>query len=149
MLDPLRQLWARVNEPRIVSASHAVVYFVLLSGGLYALVNPPNTLDGSIGGLAMRLLAGTFAIGGAIGVPTALAGIWWLERTAVSLIVLACTVYLGTTLALQWLSPPGTNRLLHAAMIFSVLTLHFPVRWHRVRQRPYDPDRAAFTATAD
>ena len=145
----IKRLWARVNEPRIVSASHALVYFVLASGGLYALVNPPSTLEGATGTFAMRLLAGTLAIGGAIGAPTALAGIWWLERTAVALVVLATTVYLGLTLALQAVSSPGTNRYLSAAMILSVLILHFPVRWHRVRQRPYDPERATFTATAD
>jgi len=145
----IKRLWARVNEPRIVSASHALVYLVLLSAGLYALVNPPTTLEGAAGAFSMRLLAGTLAIGGAIGAPTALAGIWWLERTAVALIVLASTVYLGLTLALQATSPPGTNRFLSAAMILSVLILHFPVRWHRVRQRPYDPERAVFTATAD
>src|SRR5690625_426340 len=149
MLATIRRLWRRVNEPRIVSAAHALVYLVLLSVGLYALVNPPNTLEGAMGELAMRLLAGTLAIGGAIGAPTALAGIWWLERTAVSLVVLASAIYLGTTLTLQVLAPPGTNRMLHAGFTFAVLVLHFPVRWHRVRQRPYDPDRAAFTATAD
>jgi len=145
----IRRLWARVNEPRIVSVSHALVYFVLLSAGLYALVNPPTTLEGAAGAFSMRLLAGTLAIGGAIGAPTALAGIWWLERTAVALVVLATTVYLGLTLALQATSPPGTNRFLSAAMILSVLILHFPVRWHRVRLRPYDPGRETFAATAD
>jgi len=141
----IRRLWARVNEPRVVSVSHALVYLVLLSAGLYALVNPPTTLEGAAGTFSMRLLAGTLAIGGAIGAPTALAGIWWLERTAVALVALATTVYLGLTLALQATSPPGTNRFLSAAMILSVLILHFPVRWYRVRQRPYAP----FTTTAD
>lgn len=145
----IRQLWWRVNEPRIVSASHALVYSVLLCAGLYALVNPPSTLEGAAGAFSMRLLAGIFAIGGAIGVPTALAGIWWLERTAVAFIVLASGIYLALTLALQAQSAAGTNRFLTAAMIFSVLILHYPIRWHRVKQRPYDPDRDAFTATAD
>lgn len=141
-------LWQRVNEPRVVSVAHAVVYFVLASGGLYALVNPPTSIEGSVGDLAMRLLAGCLAMGGAIGVPTALAGIWWLERTAVSLVLLAAVVYLGVVLALQATSPSG-NRLLQAAFILSVAILHFPVRWHRIRQRPYDPERPVFTATAD
>src|SRR5690625_7879466 len=63
----IRRLWARVNEPRIVSVSHALVYFVLLSAGLYALVNPPTTLEGAAGACSRRLLAGTLAIGGALG----------------------------------------------------------------------------------
>ena len=149
MLETMRQLWARINEPRVVSASHALVYFILASAGLYALAVPPTTLEGAAGTLAMRFLAGTLALGGAIGVPTALAGIWWLERTAVALVVLSTTVYLGLTLTLQAQSSPGTNRYLSAGMIASVLVLHFPVRWHRVKQRPYAPDRETFTISAD
>src|SRR5690625_6109186 len=70
-MNLIRRLWARVNEPRIVSVSHALVYLVLLLAGLYALVNPPTTLEGAAGTFSMRLLAGTLAIGGAIGAPTA------------------------------------------------------------------------------
>src|SRR5690625_6827278 len=84
-----KRLWARVNEPRIVSVSHALVYLVLLSAGLYALVNPPTTLEGAAGAFSMRLLARTLAIGGASGGPTGRAGIGGLERTAGPLGVLA------------------------------------------------------------
>src|SRR5690625_7767076 len=126
----IRRLWARVNEPRIVSVSHALVYFVLLSAGLYALVNPPTTLEGAAGAFSMRLLAGTLAIGGAIGAPTALAGIWWLERTAVALVVLAATGYLGLPLALQATPPPGTNTVPSAAPIPSGLILPLPLPLH-------------------
>lgn len=134
-----RRLWLRVNEPRIVSLTHALVYFVLLSVGLYALVNAPGTVEGAVGDLAMMLLAGTLAIGGALGVPTSLTGIWWLERTAVALVVLASGIYLMIIITLQ-VTGSGGNRWLQAGYVFSVLALHI-VRWHRVRQRPYDPDR--------
>jgi len=147
MTNLLRRAWQRVHEPRVVSATHALVYLVLLAAGLYALVNPPSTVDYAIGQPAMYLLAGILATGGAIGAPTALTGIWWLERTAVSLVILASGIYLAVILALQVTSGSG-NRLLQAGYVFSVLALHI-VRWHRVRQRPYDPDRSVFTATAD
>ena len=39
----LYALWSKVNEPRIIAASHALVYFALFNAGLYALVNPPGT----------------------------------------------------------------------------------------------------------
>ena len=138
-MNPLYQLWLKINEPRIVSVTHAAVYFVLMSAGIYALVDAPNSVEGQAGDLAMMLLAGTLAVGGAIGVPTSLAGIWWLERTAVALVLLASGVYLGIIIALQLTSESG-NRWLQAGFVFSVLALHL-VRWHRVRQRPYDPDR--------
>ena len=138
--DVPRRLWLKINEPRIVSVTHALVYFVLMSAGLYALINPPNSVEGAAGDLAMTLLAGTLAIGGAIGVPTSLAGIWWLERTAVALVLLASGVYLGIIIALQVTSTSGSNRWMQASFVFSVLALNV-VRWHRVKDRPYDPDR--------
>ncbi|HLS14138.1 MAG TPA: hypothetical protein VK095_06460 [Beutenbergiaceae bacterium] len=140
----LRALWSKVNEPRVIAASHALVYFALFSAGLYALVNPPSTVDYAIGQPAMYLLAGILAAGGAIGVPTALWGTWWLERTAVGLVALALSLYLIVVLWMQYDSTSG-NRLLQAAAIFGLIVLHFPVRWHRVKQRPWDPDRPRVT----
>ena len=144
----LKALWSRVNEPRIVAASHALVYAVLLIAGLYALVNPPATVDSAIGPLAMNLLAGILATGGALGAPTALWGTWWLERTAVALVTLALGLYLLVVLGMQYASTGG-NRFLQAATILGLLVLHFPVRWHRVRQRPWDPDRPRTSTDID
>lgn len=138
------RMWQRINEPRVISVTHAVVYAVLCSVALGALVTPPATINGAVGTLAMRLLAGMLAVGGALGVPTALAGIWWLERTAASLVMLASGVYLGIILALQIASGPGSNRMLQAGYVLTALLLHF-VRWHRIKQRPYDPDRVNLT----
>lgn len=140
----LRALWSKVNEPRVIAASHALVYFALFSAGLYALVNPPGTVDHAIGPVAMNLLAGILTLGGLIGVPTALYGSWWLERTAVGLVALALSLYLIVVLWMQYDSTSG-NRLLQAAAIFGLIVLHFPVRWHRVKQRPWDPDRPRVT----
>src|SRR5690606_25039268 len=113
---------------------------------LYALINPPTTVEGAVGTFSMRFLAGTLAVGGALGVPTALAGIWWLERTAVMFVILSSGVYLGIVLALQVTGDPSSNRMLQAGFVFGMGALHF-VRWHRVRQRPYDPDRVTITPT--
>ena len=135
-----RDLWQRVHEPRIISAITALIYFVLMSAGLYSLANPPSSIEGEIGTLAMRILAGTLAVGGAIGAPTALTGIWWLERTAVLCIALSAAIYLMITVVLHVTSPSG-NRLLQAAFIFTVLAMQ-AVRWHRIRERPYDPTRS-------
>lgn len=147
-MNRLHTLWSRVNEPRVIAASHALVYFVLFSAGLYALVNPPGTVDYAIGQPAMYLLAGILAAGGAIGVPTALWGTWWLERTAVALVTLALGLYLLVVLGMQFASDGG-NRFLQAATILGLILLHFPVRWHRVRQRPWDPDRPRTSTDTD
>lgn len=136
------QLWKKINEPRVISAVHAVTYLVLLTVGLYSLINPPRSVEGAVGEFAMNLLAGVLAVGGAIGVPTALSGIWWLERTATALVILSSAIYLMIVLALQFTSTEGTNRFLQAGYVFAVLALHI-TRWYRVRQRPYDPERIA------
>ena len=140
-----RTLWSKINEPRVISIAHAYVYLVLTTVCLYALVNPPNSIEGAIGDAAMYLLAGIGATGAALGVPTALAGIWWLERTACAMIMLTSIIYLAVIIGLQIASTPGSNRWLQAGFINAVLVLHF-VRWHRVKQRPYDPDRVTMPA---
>src|SRR5690625_6702372 len=127
MTDRLRALWLRINEPRVIAASHALVYFALFSAGLYALVDPPGTVDYAIGQPAMYLLAGILAAGGAIGVPTALWGTWWLERTAVALVTLALTLYLLVVLGMQF-AIDGGNRFLQAATVLCLILLHFTAR---------------------
>lgn len=139
-MTSIKRLWQMVNEPRIVSTLHAAAYLVLAVVGMYALVNPPNSIEGAVGEVAMRLLAGVLTAGGVLGVPTSLAGIWWLERTAVALVCLASAIYLLIIIGLQLQSPPGTNRFLQAGFVSVVLLLHI-VRWHRVLERPYDPER--------
>ncbi|PYG00151.1 hypothetical protein SAMN05216184_10490 [Georgenia satyanarayanai] len=140
------RLWRHINEPRTISVTHALVYAVLTAVALYSLVVPPTTVEGAVGTFSMRLLAATLAVGGALGVPTALAGIWWLERTAVTLVILSSAVYLAIILSLQVTGDPSSNRLLQAGFVFGMGALHF-VRWHRVKQRPYDPDRVTSTPT--
>ena len=136
----LHALWTKIHEPRVISVAHAYTYLVLTAVCLYALVNPPNSIEGAIGDAAMYLLAGIGATGAALGVPTALAGIWWLERTACAMIMLTSGIYLAVIIGLQVTSDYGSNRWLQAGFVNAVLVLHF-VRWHRVKQRPYDPDR--------
>ena len=139
-MTTLRTLWSKINEPRVVSIAHAYVYLVLTAVCLYALINPPNSIEGAIGDAAMYLLAGIGATGAALGTPTALAGIWWLERTACAMIMLTSVIYLGVIIGLQVTSASDSNRWLQAGFVNAVLVLHF-VRWYRVKQRPYDPDR--------
>ena len=143
-MSALKRLWQRINQPRVVATSHAAVYLALMAAGAYSLINPPSTVDHAIGPVAMNLLAGILTLGGLIGVPTALYGSWWLERTAVGLVALALSLYLIVVLWMQYDSTSG-NRLLQAAAIFGLIVLHFPVRWHRVKQRPWDPDRPRVT----
>ncbi|MEV8029278.1 hypothetical protein [Cellulosimicrobium funkei] len=135
----LAALWAKVHEPRAVSVAYFVIYTSGALAGLYATFVPPSSIQGEIGAGTMTGLSVLLTIGCAIGAVAALPGIYWLERTAVLSIALAMLLYLAVVLVLQVQEPQG-NRLLQAWVIFAVLLMQVPVRWVRIKARPYRPD---------
>lgn len=140
MKKVLKRLWLRVHEPRVISTLYCLIYLVLFFGGLFALINPPASIKGEIGEGSMRALAGFLTVGGALGAIPALLGIWWLERIAVLCVALASSMYALTVGFLQF-SETGSNRLLQLSFVVSMLLMQI-IRWHRIRERPYDPERA-------
>ena len=84
----------------------------------------------------MVALAAVLAFGGTVGAIAALPGWYWLERSAVLAVSLAAGLYLALVLVLHFTTEG--NRLLQAAFVLAVL-LHQPVRWVRIRTRPYRP----------
>ena len=138
MSELVVRLWRKVREPRVISVTYFVIYGVLFAAAVSALLDPPRSVEGHIGAVAMTMLAAMLAFGGAIGAPSALFGIWWLERTAVFAIAMSALIYGGIVTTLH---VTGTgNRLLQLGFVVTVLLMQI-VRWHRIRQRPYDPDR--------
>ena len=138
MSELVVRLWRKVREPRVISVTYFVIYGVLFAAAVSALLDPPRSVEGHIGAVAMTLLASMLAFGGLVGAPSALVGIWWLERTAVFAIAMSALIYGGIVAALH---VTGTgNRLLQLGFVLAVLLMQI-VRWHRIRQRPYDPDR--------
>ena len=138
MVNVFVRLWRKVREPRVISVAYFFLYLSLFAGGVSALLDPPRTVEGHIGELSMTVLAAMLTFGGAIGAPSALFGIWWLERTAVFAIAMSALIYSGIIVALHY---TGTgNRLLQLSFVGTVLIMQI-IRWHRIRQRPYDPDR--------
>ena len=141
-MNLLKQLWERVHQPRVISVIYFLIYLCMLGGGFAALVDPPGSIQGAIGAGSMTTLAGLLAFGGLIGAIASLPGIWWLERTAVLSIGLAAALYGGIVATLHW-TETG-NRLLQLAFVLTVGLMQ-AVRWHRIRERPYDPGRAPRT----
>ena len=134
----LLRLWHKVREPRVISVTYFGIYAVLFAAAISALLDPPKSVEGHIGAVAMTMLAAMLAFGGLVGAPSALVGIWWLERTAVFAIAMSALIYGGIVATLH---VTGTgNRLLQLGFVVTVLLMQI-VRWHRIRQRPYDPDR--------
>ena len=134
----IQAMWRMVREPRIISVLYFFIYLAFLAGGLSALIDPPSSIAGSIGSFSMYGLAGMLTFGGLIGAPSALVGIWWVEKLAVISVGMSAFIYGGIITALH-LSSEG-NRLLQLSFVVVVFLMQI-VRWHRVRIRPYDPDR--------
>lgn len=141
-MNLFRRLWGRVHQPRVISVLYFAIYLCMLGGGFAALVDPPASIEGEIGAASMIMLAGLLAFGGLIGAIASLPGIWWLERTAVLSIGLATVLYGGIIATLHY---TGTgNRLLQLSFVLTVGLMQ-TVRWHRIRERPYDPSRNPVT----
>lgn len=137
-----RAVWFKIREPRVISVLYFFIYFVLFLGGTAALNDPPSTIAGEVGMVAMNLLSTILAFGGALGMVAALPGIWWLERIAVLSVSLSAAIYGYIILSLH-VSTPG-NRLLQISFI-AVTLLMQGVRWHRIKERPYDPSKVPAT----
>lgn len=138
MTAVLLAAWRRVREPRVIALCYFVAYLLLAGGGASALTNPPTSIEGAVGDTAMTTLALLLAGGGALGVVAVLPGWYWLERLAVIAVALASGIYAAVITTLH-VTQPG-NRLLQLSLVIFVGILQ-AVRWHRIRERPYDPDR--------
>ena len=137
-MRPLRRFWLRVHQPRVISALYCIIYTLLLLGGISALIDPPRSIEGAIGASAMTTLALLLVLGGTLGAPSALLGAWWLERVAVLSIGASAGIYGAIIVVLD--ATGAGNRQLQLSMVLVVLLMQ-AVRWHRIRVRPYDPDR--------
>lgn len=135
----LKNLWGKIQEPKVITVVYFIMYVLLTVGGVAALVDPPTSIQGEVGQASMILLAGLLAFGGGVGAFAVLPGVWWLERTAVLSIGLSLVLYGFIVIALHFTS--SGNRVLQFTVIGALGLLQI-VRWHRIRVRPYDPARA-------
>lgn len=138
MRDFILKLWGKVHQPRVIAATYAVLYLVLAWGGVAALIDPPSTIEGALGDVSMTVLSALLVLAGITGTPSALVGAWWLERIAVMSVAFSASLY-GFVVVVKQFTSPG-NRQLQLAFIITVLLLQL-VRWHRIKERPYDPRR--------
>ena len=136
VMDVLRRLWLKVNEPRVVSVLRFAMYVVLFVGGVAAVTNPPATMESELGQGAVVGLGLLLSFGCLLGAVSALPGMWFIERLGLIAISSALAIYGGVVLHLH-LSGSG-NRLLHLTIIIALI-LSQAIRWVRIKDRPYDP----------
>jgi len=137
-VDVLHSLWLRVQEPRRLSAIYFFVYLAVAVMGAAVVIDPPHTIQSSIGQLLVACWAGMLVIGGGIGLSTVLQGIWWLERAGAILCMFAMAIY-GAAI----LGTPVTQVSLRVAttcfVIFAILA--FAARLVKTRHYAYDPEK--------
>ena len=131
----LRRTWHKVNEPRAITMLTALGYAVLAYGGISALLSPPRSIEGTVGDVAMVLLAAGLTIGGMLGAFTSVPGANWLERGAVLLCGASLGIYAVIVIIMGINAETGNRDLQTAAVLFSALMV--VTRGVYIWNRPY------------
>ena len=137
---PIRRAIARLHEPRIISAIYGGVYTIALLVGLYNFFDPPRTImEAADNPILLYAIAGGISAGGALGVYTVAAGVYWLERYATGL--------LGGGISLYWIISLWLTLFSGGSRWMSLMTTTFAVtlilvRYYWISDRPYNPNRS-------
>ena len=131
----LRRTWRKVNEPRAITMLTALGYAVLTYGGISALLSPPRSIEGTVGDVAMTLLAAGLTAGGTLGAITSVPGWNWIERGAVLLCGASLGIYAVIVIIMGINAETGNRDLQTAAIAFSAIMV--VIRGVYIWNRPY------------
>ena len=137
---PVKRAIARLHEPRIISAVYGGVYTIALLVGLYNFFDPPRTImEAADNPILLYAIAGGITAGGALGVYTVAAGVYWLERYATGL--------LGGGISLYWIISAWLTLFSGGSRWMSLMTTTFAailifMRYYWINSRPYNPNRS-------
>lgn len=134
----LHILWLRVQEPRKQSAAYFFVYGLTTTLGAAILLDPPRSLQGTIGGNLVMVWAAMLVLGGGTGLLTVLQGWWWLERAGTSLCGFAMLVC-GVAI---WALPVTQFSMRMVTLCLMLLGfMIFLVRLLKTSHYSYDPEK--------
>lgn len=136
----LLKLWARLHEPRIVTAIQILVYVLAFNVGLAIIIVPPMSVVAEWQDPLPAIWAGWFLFGGVMGAVGCLLGHWWAERIGIVSLMVATAMYLSAVSYLHFVE--SGNRVVQALLIAWVLC-HLAQRWFRIMGQPLDPSRGA------
>lgn len=137
-----KRSWARLHEPRIVSAGYGLGYTLMTILGAISVAHPPRTINHLAGDVLMMTIAGCCALGGLIGIITVANGAYWAERTAVGISLLGLV---GYWLMVAYLAITAEGNRWMQLMALTLAVLFIAVRLHWVNARPYNPRRVPTT----
>lgn len=141
-----KDLWLRVHEPRVFTATQTVVYLVLVCAGLYAVTAPPNSITDALGPVMMTVAGVFLIVGGLLGTAGAPGGYWWLERIGLWGMMGGSSSYLTAVVYLQFTA--GGNRMFQSLFILAFMMLLFG-RMVMISGWDYDPEKDAKRLNAE
>lgn len=132
-----KAIWSRLHEPRLMTAFHIAAYICIGFLGVSVILEPPNSITGSIGWLAY--LWGIFsAIGGLTAAIACPLGKWDVEKPALILCLTGIVIYTLTAFGLHFSS--DGNRV-PQALALSALALHLAGRAVYIWPFSYEPGK--------
>ena len=131
------RVWASVNEPRRVTMTAVMAYAVAVAASVGVVADPtPHPIPGTDAAF-IALAAALLGVGGLVGIPTAWAGRWWIERVAAMACLGGSVLFLFEALTLY--APGGPDLTAPSLTVTSAgwgVAL-FTSRLFRVSRRPY------------
>lgn len=134
----LVKLWLRIQEPRALSVIYFFGYLLIFGLGLAVALDPPRSLQGTLGHTMVVYWGGMLVVGGAIGVGTVLQGAWLFERAGAWLCMFALAIY-GVAMSTMPVSQLSLRVATLCFVMFSILA--FAARLVHTRRYAYDPER--------
>lgn len=129
--------WLKVPEPRDISLIYAVIYGGMLVTGISTVVNPPRTIQASIGPVLMTWMGVLLVLGALIAMFAGTFENWLLERIGLAFIIGALSCYAGLIVALQ-MSEAGSRLTQLGVVSFAAIGV-FIVRYRLIRGYTYRP----------
>lgn len=136
----LQRAWGRITEPRVLKVFYLGVYVLAIWVGMVTLINPPTSIEGTLGAVITSFWAGLIVLGGAGAAINVLPGWWWAERLSVWLILTGIAIYEGVILHLHFDGPEGASRLTQAGFV-AFAALLFILRLILTRKWDFEPRR--------
>ena len=136
-----RRLWGTLNEPPIVTALQVVVYALCVVGGVMAGTRPSPLAA------ANALASGLLIVGGAVALPAAWRGAWWIEAPAAGL----TTAGFGVLVFLDLLARAELDMRFPGLVpiLMAIVALNFAVRLVRIWPHMAPPDSGRDPITQD
>ena len=131
-----RRAWARLHEPRIISATYGGAYMAMIFLGGVSIFSPPRTIENAAGNTLMSLIALLITAGGILGAITVANGRYWIERYAVGLAGLGM---LGYWLMVAYLAVAATGNRFMQLLALTLALAFVLMRLHWVLRRDYNP----------